>query len=101
MRVVLDRNGYPINPNSIFIGVKRVNVPSYESLVRSMVKGEQLAIPVKQFLGWETLVGVVTNIKHFTDGIVAHLPQSMNQSNLKWDGAVLWIPFRGSCGILN
>ncbi len=98
---VTDENGYPLNPASIFIGVQRINIPTENQLIRAVLDGSQLIIPYK-FLGhWETLVGVVTELISFPDGIVARFPQNITLSPLKWPEAVLWIPSKGSCGILS
>ncbi len=97
----LDSNGYPLNPKSIFIGVQRCNLPPPDSIKQALMTGVELPIPHRFDGKWELLIGTVSKVTHFPDGCVVHFPQSLDKSPLKWPEAILWIPNRGECGILN
>lgn len=97
----LDRNGYPSNPRSIFIGIKRDNIPSKEAFEQALSNGTEILISHRCYGEWGTILGKISKITHFPDGRVIHFPQNLQRSTLKWPEAVLWIPNQGQCGILD
>jgi hypothetical protein len=97
----LDLGGYPLRPKSLFIGVRRYQIPSLIRIELMKVSNEEMSLPFLCEREWRNLVGNVTNIKSFADGCVVHFPQNLEKSVLKWPDAILWIPKSGECGILS
>jgi hypothetical protein len=94
--------GYPINPRSIFIGVRRENLPSREELEKAWdINYPEFTLTVRHLGVWERLVGWITQVTRFPDGIVLHFSQNLSKSPLKWPNAILWVPNKGSAGILS
>lgn len=102
MSTVLDDNGYPKNPSSIFVGIQRQFFPHMEEFAKSL-RGERqrISIPVRRYGRWEMLSGKAMKITNFKDGSVIHYPQDLDNSFLKWPDAILWVPNHGPIGILN
>lgn len=96
----LNSAGYPLNPRSIFIAVRRVYLPTREQLRQIRPSYPEVSLPVKHAGQWETLVGFISTVREFTDGVVVEFPQNLQKSPLKWPNAVLWIPDYGTAGIL-
>ncbi|HTK33625.1 MAG TPA: hypothetical protein VL335_03750 [Candidatus Paceibacterota bacterium] len=97
----LNTDGYPLNQKSLFIGIQRSNVPAKEVLDQALATGVELPIPYRFGGKWELMIGKITKITQFPDGRVVYFPQNLSLSPLKWPEAILWIPNRGECGILN
>ncbi len=98
----LNSAGYPLNPTSIFIAVRREYLPTREQLreIQPFTYPE-VNLPVRHVGRWETLVGFVSRVREFADGVVVEFPQNPQKSPLKWSNAVLWIPNHGTAGILS
>jgi hypothetical protein len=98
----LNADGYPKNPNSIFIAIQRKYFPHLDGF-RSRLgdPNKRIGIPFRQYGNWETLHGRVAKITEFSDGVVIHYPQLLDESPLKWPDAILWVPNQGTVGILN
>lgn len=102
IRPCLNSAGYPLNPESIFVSVRREYLPTREQWTSVPPHSyPEVSLPVRQFGQWETLVGFVSIVREFADGIVVEFSQNLNRSFLKWPNAVLWIPNHGTAGILN
>ncbi|MFT5179956.1 MAG: hypothetical protein ACI8V7_000495 [Candidatus Paceibacteria bacterium] len=102
MNTPLDENGYPKKPTSIFISIKRIYFPHKDVFERCLEGSlERVGIPVRSLGSWETISGHVTKITKFPDGTVIHYPQDLYNSPLKWPDAILWVPNKGTIGILN
>ncbi len=100
----LDNNGYPLNPDSLFIGIQRKSFPHLENFEKRLgLKGPEnsIRVPFRRNGRWETLIGNVTEIKKFPEGVVIHYPQDLQSSPLKWNNAILWVPTTGTIGILS
>ncbi len=98
----LDSTGYPLNPTSIFIAVRREYLPTREQLIKiKPFTYPEMSLPVRNVGRWEILVGFIGRVQEFTDGVVVKFPQHMQKSLLKWPDAVLWIPNHGTAGILS
>ncbi len=97
----LNSAGYPLNPNSIFIAIQQKYLPPLEQLrAIEPFSYPEFIFPVRCFGYWENLVGFISEVREFTDGTVVKFPQNLQKSMLKWTDAVLWIPHRGTAGIL-
>ncbi len=97
----LTDEGRPLKPRSIFIGIQRASLPSRERIDLSLRSGEILMVPAR-FLGrWELLVGVVRQVRMFTDGMLVLIDPKHENSMLKnWPCAPLWVPHNGTAGVL-
>lgn len=100
MQVLCPKTGYPIRPTSIFCAIQRRVLPNIADLIALCKMGGTLHIPTKFCNEWELLIGKVTSVTIFPDGVVVKFPQDITASPLKWPEAVLWIPKIGNCGIL-
>ncbi len=93
--------GRPLRPNSIFIGIQRARLPSREEFLRSLETQQVISIPAKFLGNWENLVGVVRQIREFTDGMLVFIDPRYNGSMLiNWDRAAVWVAKQGSSGVL-
>jgi len=96
----LDERGYPINPRSIFISVRREHIPTTDDIIQALLyKDRVLCIQFKDHGQWSILYGTVTGVLRFYDGWIVFYPQ-LDCSPLKWNDSVLWISFEGQSGIL-
>jgi hypothetical protein len=99
METRVDQNGYPLNPQSLFIGVRRVYVPNEVALTEHATKGLILSLPCR-FLGeWKSLNLFIKKITIFPNGkVISGRPAGGLLAN--WPEITLWVPTFGSCGVL-
>jgi hypothetical protein len=97
----LKSNGYPNNPRSFFVGIRR-EIIQIVNFVEVMNQGLELWIPVR-FLGeWNKLKGVIQHINQFPDGMVVHMKMMPTSLLEAWDSVEIWIPRSvGQAGVLN
>ncbi|HEY4517835.1 MAG TPA: hypothetical protein VJI74_03005 [Candidatus Paceibacterota bacterium] len=93
--------GRPLKPKSIFIGIQRALLPSRAALAEHLCSRVEVFIPVRFCRHWEVLRGTVDEIRMFSDGILVIVKKQHEKSVVKnWPCAPVWIPNRGSAGIL-
>lgn len=93
--------GKPLRPQSVFIGIQRARLPSHEDFHRSLETQRIMSIPARFLGNWENIVGVVRQIRQFTDGVLVLMDPRYSGSVLKnWERAPIWIPKYGSAGVL-
>lgn len=103
-RSKLTEEGRPLKPSSIFIGIKRKNLPSQESISECVRIGTALGIPYSWVFGKEELLyGKVSQVRIFRDGTLVLIEVNTLISRLKWPVAPLWIPRNPheTAGVLN
>lgn len=94
----LKPNGYPVNPKSFLIGIRR-EVLSNIHFVNAMRAAKEVCMPVRFIGEWRSLKGVVEHVNQFPDGQVVHLRPTGDL--LHWPEVVLWIPSSGAnAGVL-
>lgn len=97
----LDRNGFPLDPKRIFVGIRRINMPGRTQLLRLMDHCQDLVVPVRFLSKWEMLRGQITKIDSFPAGSVVHIRTTPGFSVLeRWGDAQIWVPNRGQIGVL-
>lgn len=86
----------------MFIGMQRALLPSQVMLEYSLRSGHMVFIPTRfNAEGWTMFVGVVKQIRLFTDGTLALFDTRFSGSLLEnWETAPVWIPKSGMCGVL-
>ena len=95
----LNQNGYPLNPRSFFIGIRR-EILSTINFIDAMRARKEVCLPVRFIEEWKLLKGFVEHINQFPDGQVVHLRPTGDL--LYWPEAVIWIPSSGSsAGVLS
>ncbi len=94
-------DGYPVNPRSFFIGIRREVIRDIDFL--NAMYGERVVIIPVSFLGeWKYLRGVVQHINQFHDGMVVHLKPVSSCLLQAWPSVVIWVSrFNCPSGVLS
>lgn len=88
----LTPEGRPLKPESIFLGIKRDNLPTEEKISNSLHSRERITIFYKYLGRLKPIVCTVKQVRIFTDGALLLLEVDINLSPLKWPQTPIWIP---------
>jgi len=97
---VLDNDGFPLKPQRIFVGIRRDSMPDHGRLYNLMRRDQVFAVAVRNLNKWEMLKGLITKISCFRTGMVVHLKPCEDSYLKNWNPAVIWVPNRGTIGVL-
>lgn len=85
-------NGYPINPTSFFIGIRREFLQNLDFVSILKSRGS-VSIPVRFIGEWDNIRGVVKQVNHFIDGIVVIMNPLAPSLLENWKMITIWIPY--------